>query len=989
MENHNNKGQETRRERKIYKKKYRKAKRKAVRPWKGLSVFTGILTILLLLATIIIQAFDNTIYIFAGASFMELENKDENAQYYISDFSSSEEKQKYGEALCEQVEAEGAVLLKNENETLPLEQGAGVSCFSSSSVNLVYGGTGSGNIDSENAPTLKSALENAGFRVNGSLWEFYSKGAGSNYVRDPGGLFQGKSASISEVPWELYTQEVKESVKEYSDAAIVVFSRVGGEGSDLTSQEENYLELNQEERDMLKNVCRMKAEGNVKRVVVLINSANTLQMDWLLDDAYDIDACLWIGDVGITGINAVADILAGTITPSGRLADTWCYDTYSSPAMANFVSSVYDGAEELNEKMKNYVVYQEGIYVGYRYYETRYEDYVMGTGNAGNYTYEAEVAYPFGYGQSYTQFAYSDMSVQYEAETDQFVVEVKVTNVGDTFAGKHTIQVYSQSPYTDYDKNNGVEKSSVTLCGFGKTKLLKPGEAETVRIRVDKRDLASYDAYGEKTYILDAGDYYLTIGENAHAAVNNILSAKGYTEANTDGRMKESGDASMVYKWTQSKFDAESYATTAVTGYEIENQFEEADLNYYENGAQSIQYVSRNDWVGTFPTGSVALQLTEQLKQDIQFLQYDNSNYPEMDMPIMNAKNGLNAYDMIGLEYEDPLWDALLDELSFEEMESLIGDSFHWTMPIESINLPATRDENGPQGLTASLIRGSTISATGFTSEDVMAATYNLELMEQIGYVIGEDCLTAGVSHLYGSGNNIHRTPYGGRNFEYFSEDGFLAGELSAVEIAAIQSKGVNVLMKHFALNDCEKNRSGLSTWANEQSIREIYLKAFQAPVEEAGANGVMTAYNRIGAIWAGGNYELVTNVLRKEWGCTGMVITDNAHSGYMNGPDGIMSGGSTFDVMTKDSYQEYKDDPVIVTAMREACHRNIYAIVNSCAMNGIGENTVVKLVTAWPVITIRIALAVMILLFMGALTMTVRKQQKFKQEWNAKGEIL
>lgn len=976
-------------ENKEYKKAYRRAKRKAVRPWKGLTVLTGVLTAVVLAATLVVQAFDNTMCIFAGGTFMKLEKEDENAQYYRSDFASAEEKQKYGEALCEQVEAEGAVLLKNENHALPLESGFRVSCFSSSSVNLVYGGTGSGNIDSENAPTLKSALEEAGFLVNGLLWDFYSEGAGSSYVRDPGGLFQGKGASLSEVPWEVYTEDVRDSVKEYSDAAIVVFSRVGGEGSDLTSQEENYLELNKEERELLKNLSRMKEEGTVERIIVLINSANTLQMDWLLDEAYEVDACLWIGDVGVSGINAVADILAGNITPSGRLADTWCYDTYSSPAMANFISSVYEGAENLNARMKNYVVYQEGIYVGYRYYETRYEDYVMGTGNAGDYTYDAQVAYPFGYGQSYTQFAYSDMSVRYEEAFDQFVVEVKVTNTGDTFAGKHTVQVYSQSPYTDYDKDNRIEKASVTLCGFGKTAVLNPGESEKVVIRVDKRDLASYDAYGEKTYILEQGDYYLTIGENAHAAVNNVLAVKGYTRENTDGRMDMNGDASMVYQWNQPVFDSKSYAVTAVTGYPIENQFESADLNYYEDGVQGIRYVSRSDWMETFPTEPVALRLTEQLEQDLQFLQYDSQDYQKPDMPAMNVKNGLNAYDMIGLDYDDLLWEDLLDELSFEEMESLIGDSFHWTMPVESINLPATRDENGPQGLTASLIRSSAISATGFTSEDVMAATFNVELMEQIGYVIGEDCLWAGVSHLYGPGNNIHRTPYGGRNFEYFSEDGFLAGEMSAVEIAAIQSKGVNVLIKHFALNDCEKNRSGLATWANEQSIREIYLKAFQAPVEEAGANGVMTAYNRIGAVWAGGSYELVTNVLRNEWGCKGMVITDNAHAGYMNGPDGIMSGGSTFDVMTKDSYQKYKEDAVIVTAMREACHRNIYAIVNSCAMNGIGKDTTVKLVTAWPVTAMRVAAAVMSILFAGSLWMYVLKKRNFKKEWNTKGEIL
>ena len=976
---------EKKKEFKTRKKAYNKARRKTIRPWKGLTFLSALVAIIMIPLTVVLSMFDNTVAAFVGGSFWKLENEDANAQYFTSDFETAEEMTAYGLEVCKQVEAEGAALLLNENHALPLEAGAKVSCFSGSSVNLVYGGTGSGNIDASKADTLKSALESTGMEVNGTLWDFYNSEEAAQYARFDGDFTS--SAKVVEVPWDVYPQEVIDSVAGYGDAAIVTFSRVGGEGADLEFADTNYLALNEDEKAMMEHLAAMKADGTIGKIIVLINTANPLQVDFLKDNVYDVDACLWIGDVGITGINAVAEILAGTVNPSGSLVDTYCYDNYSSPAMANFVPTTYEGYEEgiIPDNAKSYMIYQEGIYVGYKYYETRYEDYVMGTGNAGSYAYGDEVAFPFGFGLSYTDFAYSDMAVNYNASTDQFEVKVTVTNTGDAYSGKETVQVYSQSPYTAYDIANGVEKASVALCGFAKTGILAPGASETVTVYVDKRDLASFDAYGAGTYILDDGDYYLTVATDAHNAVNNTLAAKGYTVESTEGRMDADGDAALAYKWTQESFDATTYATSS-NGTEITAQLSESDINLYSgNDGQGVTYLTRNDWTGTFPTQITQLALTEQMIGDLQDIQYDPADYEAVMMPTLGADNGMKLVDMVGKEYDDPAWDALLDQLTFDEMVSMIGDSFHWTMPMKSVEAPGTREENGPQGLTASLLGSDAtqLEATAFTSEDVMAATFNVDLMTEVGRVIGNNCLHAEIACLYGPGNNIHRTPYGGRNFEYYSEDGFLSGKISQYEVAAIQAKGVDVVMKHFALNDCEQDRIGLGVWLGEQAAREVYLKAFQAPFEYGDANGVMMAYTRWGTQWSGGNKNLVTGIMRGEWGSNGKSITDNVLTTYVNGVDGILAGTSYFDAMMPYVTQllpKYEDDAVIVTAMREACHHNLYALVNSCGINGLGNNTTIKVIKP-TVITICMILACgFTFLFFLSVVMWIIKKRKFNK---------
>ncbi len=969
------------------KKAYKRAKRRMIGLWKTVAIICLVLCLILTPASVVLSMFDNTIAAFMGGSFWELENEDPNANYFEMDFDSDQEMYDYGELICRQVEAEGAALLMN-NGALPLEAGSKVSTLSSSSVNLVYGGTGSGNVDASKADDLKTALEESGLAVNPTLWEFYLTGPGASYNRDAAAgesaVLAGQ-ASIAEVPMDVYTDAVKNSIAQYGDAVIITISRVGGEGYDLEFKEYNYLALDENEKAMMQYAADLKAAGKVKSIVVLINSSNALQVDFLQKNEYAVDACLWIGGVGISGTNAVADILAGKVNPSGSLVDTYCYDNYSSPAMQNFVPTVYEGFDGKNipANASTYMIYQEGIYVGYKYYETRYEDYVMGTGNAGSYAYGDDVAFPFGYGLSYTTFDYSDMQVNYNAEKDQFEVSVTVTNSG-ALAGKETVQVYSQSPYTDYDKKNGVEKASVALVGFGKTDILEPGSSETIVICVDKRDLASFDTYGAGTYILDAGDYYLTVATDAHNAVNNTLAAKGYTVENTEGRMDADGNAALSYKWTQETFDAETYSTS-LNGTEITNQLSDADLNLYEGTDQTVTYLSRSDWEGTWPTEILQLKLTEALIKALQDVQYDPADYEAVEMPTLGAKNGLKLYDMIGLDYDDPKWEQLLDQLTFEEMVSMIGDSFHWRMPAESVQAPGTRDENGPQGLTAALLGSGLgdVEPTAFTSEDVMAATFNTELIYEVGKVIGNNCLAADVVCLYGPGSNTHRTPYGGRNFEYYSEDGFLAGEIGGAEIQAIQDKGVDVVIKHFALNDCEQERIGQAVWISEQAAREIYLKAFQKPLEECNANGVMTAYTRWGTRWSGSYKPLMTNIMRIEWGNQGMSITDNVLTTYCNGVDGVMAGTTTYDAMLwyiTQQLPEYENDPVVVTAMKEACHHNLYALANSSGMNGIGPDTVIK--TTRPVIiTAVLILAIVIgVIFVACTVMWIVGSRKLKR---------
>jgi len=876
----------------------------------------------------------------------------------------------------------------------------------------MYGGTGSGSVDTSKAPNFKQALEDQGIQVNSTLWDLYSSDdMMKNYSRiTPAAISDTLEANtqyaVNEAPWSKLSS-AESSFADYGDAAIVVFSRSGGEGADLPSGENgtndswikgqegdgNYLALSAEEKELLQNLKTLKDNGTFKKIIVLINSSNAIEMDFLnpeiCGEDYGIDSAMWIGDVGQTGINGVAQLLAGEATPSGSLVDSYLYDNMANPAMYNFYTQAYPNAADYNlltdgpDVQGMYSVYQEGIYLDYRYYETRYEDAVMGTGNAGDYNWSTTVAFPFGYGDSYTTFEYSDFNVTESA--DAFNVTLKVTNTGSTYSGKETVQLYFQSPYTDYDKANGIEKASAELCGFAKTDILAPGASETVNITVDKSELRTYDANNAKTYIVDAGDYYFTAATDAHNAVNNILAAKGYTVENTDGRMTADGNVALTYKWTNAALDSTTYATSE-TGTAITNLFDEADPNKSSSEPGEVTWLSRSNWVATFPTQPVVLNATQTLADHLAFTRYDGSKADSVEMPTLGADNGLALVSMIGADYDDPQWDTLLDQLTFNEMVNTITLGFHNTAAIESIGKTRTKDENGPQGLTAALTGGA--SAMCYTSEDVMAATFNVDLINDVGRCIGEDCLAMGYSGLYGPGINMHRTAYSGRNFEYYASDPFVAGTICAAEVNGIQSKGVYVYLKHVALNDSESSRRGVNTWLNEQAAREIYLEVADKAVTDGGAWSVMTGFNRWGAYWCGAYDNLLTSFLRGELGMRGMIITDySGSSKYMDLADGLIAGSDIWDSPDPTIHTtlapKYENDAYIVTEMRESMHKILYTVANSNAMNGWSSADRLKVITPWwktALYALDTVLAVLTVLCIWRLVVAIKR----KKTWTA-----
>ena len=980
--------------------------KKASKLWKVLTAVMAVLLVIALIAVPVTNAFATVINVTLGAATQEIIPDPDAEIYFWTNYENEEDLVAYERQLCEIVEGEGAALLVNRDNTLPLAKGTKITPFSQSSFNLMYGGTGSGQVKADDAVSLKAALE-ASFgegTVNPDQWKFY---ATAGYKRVNADTTGGNQAQyrINEVPWEKYSDALKGTWANYGDVALVVLARSGGEGADLPSglpelaeymTDGDYLRLCKEEIDMFQNLEQLKKDGVFKKIVVLLNSSNALQLDFV--DSYGIDAVLWIGDVGMTGINAVADILVGDVNPSGRIVDTFLKDNHSAPAMQNFGAYKYTNAAEydtataqnntdpgIGKCNSDFLVYAEGIYVGYRYFETRYEDYVLNRGNAGDYKYDNDVAFPFGFGLSYTEFEYSNFTIEDKGTTIEVNVDVK--NVGDV-DGKHTVQIYFQSPYTQYDIDNQVEKAAVEICGFDK-KMIAAGATEHFTITVNKEDLTSYDYMKAKTYILDAGDYYFTVGRNAHDAINNILMAKGADST----RMSGTGDASLAAKWTLAELDTTTYSVSSKTGKPITNLFDDANLNFYEGAdGQTVTYLSRNDWQGTWPS-TASLKITETMWAD--GLTHEESGrvaivekmkqlyYSDVTaLPAVGVSGSLTAGDLVMSDVDDPRWADLISQVPYAEMTNLIYNGFHLTQPVPSINLPGTNDENGPQGFTKSLVGGN--SAMAYTSEDVMAATFNLELLNEVGKCIGEDFMHATdssgtvFSGIYGPGANIHRTAYSGRNFEYYSEDGWLSGKMAAAEVKGIQDRGVYVFTKHFALNDQEEGRYGISTWSNEQAIREVYLEGFEGSIVEGGGMGVMSSFNRIGVVWAGAHYGLMTGILRDEWGMTGAAITDcSVMANYMDYRMGVLAGQDLWDgySMGMATLDGLDKDPAIVTAVQRATKNIAYSITHSHAMN-VGNATVVA-VTPWWQMALYILIGVLAVATAGSAFMMIRSKKK------------
>ncbi len=887
-----------------------------------------------------------------------------SSEYFKNDFKSEEELTAHNGEVAQRIEEEGLVLLKNDNKALPLTKGAKVSCFSVSSVDMVYGGTGSGSIDTSTAPTLKGALEKSGFAVNETLWNFYQGKHDAGYKRSSPN-WRGGQFSIKEVPWDDVNTAAGSSFDAYNDAAIVVIARSGGEGSDLTAQNfgetkgvegnvGSYLELSTEEKDMLDAV-----NAKFEKVVILVNANNALELGWL--NQYDhIKAAIWVGGVGQTGMYAIGEALAGTINPSGRLVDTYAYDANSAPAAqnagANFWIENKPSDASYVDQADQYAVYQEGIYVGYRYYETRYEDKVLNRSQVGTYDYASTVMYPFGYGLSYTSFEYSSFNVAKEGN-DGFKVTVTVKNTGSV-AGKEVVQIYGQAPYTDYDVENNVEKSSIELVGFAKTESIQPGKEETVTIDVKKEDFASYDYTKAKTYILDAGDYYISTGKDSHEALNNILAKKGKVKG--DGMTSE-GDSDFAYKWTNSSLDSKTYSKDSKTGVEITNQFENADIKHYSDGA-SFKYLTRNDWSGSFPKafadrtdslGEKYKTFSSQVIADLAPKYIENEGTYTMPKTATTTKEGLNLATLIGQDYDSTAWDDFLDNLTAENMLYTVRMGGYGNPANTALNVPATTAKDGPAGISSTLIGGS--KGMAYPTEVVIASTWNVDLAEELGVAVGNDAMFANVQAWYAPAMNIHRTAYAGRNFEYYSEDSYLSGKIGAATVKGAQSKGLITYIKHFALNDGEGvidetngikgSKDGMVTFSNEQAIREIYLPSFKEAVEEGGANGVMNAFNRIGTTWCGHHKNLQQNVLRGEWGFKGCIITDNAGlPNYMSIKEGLQAGTDLWMNNNETRYliDGYDKDPQIMTYLRNSAHHVLYAIANSVAMNGLSSDTVI-----------------------------------------------
>lgn len=897
---------------------------------------------------------------------VEDESDTSSSEYYPSDYGSSDEVTEYGKSVSEEVESEGLVLMKNENNALPLAEGDSVSTVLQTAYSFSYGSSGSGAIDATKYTDLKTALEDVGLNVNSTLWDYYAENPseqGISYGRSGDAVYK-----VSAKAWDEYSADAQDSIAETGGTAVVVIGRLGGEGADVSAAKSDgydgsYLSLTAEEIDILARLTEMKNEGTLDGIVVLLNTAQTFETAFLDDDwtvevdgteyTIDVDACMWVGNVGIGGIDAVAKALVGEVVPSGKLSDTYVKDNFAAPANASWIlqnnsgsfSTSYENSDILSsDSQTKYGVYTEGIYVGYRYFETRYEDVVLGTENTGDYDYSAAVSRPFGYGLSYTEFEFSDYSVTENADGD-YEATVTVTNTGD-YAGKEVVEIYLQKPYTDYDKENGVEKASVELVGFEKTDVLEPGDSQEITVTVEKDNFKTYDANGYQTYILEEGDYYLALGTSAHNAVNNILALKGKTAA--DG-MDEDGDASMAALVGEDiTLDTETYAVSAETGNEITNQLDFADMNKYEGaGDNSVTYVSRSDWEGTWPTEAVAFTVTDQMAEELQS-QKAVTEDEDAEMPTYGASNGLALINLRGEDYDSELWDNLLDQMTWDEQNQLVMLAGYGSVGISSISLPAISAEDGPTGVVDSA------ESVSFPSEGIWASTFNKELIQKVGDALAEDARNAGVTGMYLPGVNIHRSQFGGRAHEYYSEDPFLSGIAVEYEVLGLQAKGVTPYVKHFAFNDEEDSRIGIGIWLNEQSAREIYLKPFEYAVSpsKGNAHGIMSSFNRAGCIWTSASTELMENILRGEFGFDGVVLTDMAlgQNAYMS-YDAITNGTDLFLDPTGDQTQfdTYAESTTFRNAVRQAVHRYLYTIVNTSAvMNGFASSSKIVAVMPW-----------------------------------------
>ncbi len=866
----------------------------------------------------------------------------------------TEETSEESKELVQKIAEEGIVLLKNDEQLLPLAENSNLNVFGWASTNPCYGGTGSGSLsDAYPTVSLLQGLEDAGFQLNTELSDFYTA---YRAERPEVGMW-AQDWTLPEPTAASYTAEMLENAKAFSDTAMVVITRVGGEGADLptdvsqvtyedNSSEykdfeagEHYLQLSKTEKDMLDLVCE-----NFDKVVLVYNGANPMELGFV-EDYSQIKSAIWCAGTGQSGFEAFGEIVAGEINPSGKTVDTFVKDLTETPTWNNFGNFVYDNVDEyqyvstnrhtgnVDTNLPTFVNYVEGIYVGYRFYETAADE--------GLIDYDQTVLYPFGYGLSYTSFTQEMGELSEQDGTISF--DVTVTNTGDV-SGKDVVEVYYNPPYT----NGGIEKASANLIAFDKTDLLAPGASETVTISFSAEDMASYDESGDGCYVLESGDYQISINEDSH----NEIESRTYSVAETvryEGDNARSTDAQVA----SNQF---GYAEGEVTYLSRANGF----ANYEEATAAPENYSMSDDVKAVFINNAV----------------YDPEKYNDAadEMPTTGAKNGVTLAELRGADYDDERWETLLDQLTISDMDNMIALGGYQTLGASSVGKVSTVDCDGPASINNNF---TGVGSVGFPSAVMIASTWNTDLALEFGESIGKMADEMDVSGWYAPAMNTHRSAFAGRNFEYYSEDGVLAGRIAANAVIGAEKYGVYAYIKHFALNDQETNRNVmLCTWANEQSIREIYLRPFEIAVKDGGAKAVMSSFNYIGAEWAGASSALCNTVLRDEWGFRGFVLTDYfGVYGYMNS-DQAIRGGTDCMLVAYDTETNHVKDSTSATgvkAMRQACKNIMYTVVNSRAY--AAENLDTGLPT-WQIMAIGIDVVLGIAII-GLEVLTVKSYRK------------
>jgi len=1002
------------------------------RSWLGLtSIFATLLAFLVAMGPVA-ETWRGTINANLGISGSRVvqDLSSENDLYtYKSIWANTNELVAHHKDIGERMSAEGSVLLKNDGNALPMA-GANVTLFGMGAYYPFYGGSmGSSAPEGQNV-SLAEALTQKGISVNpkmqavyeamGSIEDEAGGGfSGPTYLYRPGKLSNSFGVSnevsgyeIREPSPSIYTEvggynANDNGFSQYSDAAIVVFSRPSSEAADYypgalgikegtSAGATDPLGLDDAEREVL-----ALAKQASDKIVVLINSNSTMEIEELKQDS-EVDAILWIGTPGNYGMLGVADILSGAVSPSGHLPDTYAVVNANSPAAQNFGMIPYANQDEISDSKGTYAdlragwyyVTAESIYTGYRYYETRYADTVLGNGNASSavgasngsaWAYQNEVSYPFGYGLSYTTFEQTLKSVDVDLGNRTVTAVVNVKNTGSV-AGKDVVQLYVSLPYTQYDIDNGVEKAAIQLLDFGKTSELAPGADEDVKISVDMKYMASYDSKGAKTYILDAGDYYFTVGNGAHAAVNNVLTALGRTGLVDELGGSTSGNSANVKTWNLAALDTTTFAFSydGDVPYAITNQMDDTDLNYW-NANKTVTYLSRNDWAGTFPTkidGLIAnSEMLVRLRNDVYEIRHSDVE-GTVTFGVDHGAESLKLADLKDVsDFDDERWDYLLDQLTLQDAMDLLS-RYDTETEIPSIERPLFPQADGPNGFNGWAIGGTNSNLANRTdssapcymsesdpnagyslntiaNEPVMAATFNKELVDEWGQVVGNDSLWVRGAIVWGNGLNTHRLPYNSRNHEYFSEDAMLCNRMGVAYAEGAKKFGLIMAPKHFALNTQETNRVGISEFINEQTAREGDLRAFQGAFEDADVLGAMTAFNRIGCTYMNGHVGVMQNILRGEWGFKGLISTDMVNGDlYFQVRESAIGGvtmmANSSDKMQPDGAWYYftvdniKNDAVLTGHLRENAKYLFYAVANSNAMNGFDSSTRMERVTTW-----------------------------------------